>query len=228
MTELQKYLKGLESSIKSDYLQNISIDLAETFTDSMLEDGILKDIPIIGTIVGLSKFGINVRDRLFLKKVITFLLELKDIPSIERIKMISEIDNDPKYKIKIGEKLLYILDKCEDHEKAKLTSILFKSYIREQINYADFLKSAKVIENCFMEDLKNFIQSDWTDLSIEESAEYLNCGLFEIEQLSTKIEETREPGIEEISKYKIINGNLKSTITSIGKIIRHELKDYYR
>jgi hypothetical protein len=47
MTELNEISNSLESTLKDTDLQSVTIDLAETFTDSFLHDGILKEIPIV-------------------------------------------------------------------------------------------------------------------------------------------------------------------------------------
>ena len=48
MSELNKLSNSLEHTLKDCDLQNVSIGLAEVFTDTLIEDGITKDIPIIG------------------------------------------------------------------------------------------------------------------------------------------------------------------------------------
>ncbi len=55
MSELNNIANSLEETLKDSNLQGISVDLAEAFVDSIFEDGIAKDIPIIGTILGLGK-----------------------------------------------------------------------------------------------------------------------------------------------------------------------------
>jgi hypothetical protein len=201
------------------------VGLAETLTDAVMEEGLARDIPIVGTVVGLAKTGVQIKDRLFLKKIIVFLAELREIPTNKREEMISRIDKSGKYRIKIGEKLLYILDKCEDHQKAQLIAVLFKAFIEEEIDYSEYLKATKVIENAIFEDLEWFIQHDWEELSIEEAAEYINWGLFEIVPISLKIKEKREMTWTEGAEYEIEGGNLKAGITMIGEKIRKILKE---
>jgi hypothetical protein len=151
MNELDNLSQSLEQTIKDTDLQDVTIDLAETFTDAILKDGIVKDIPIFGTIVGLTKSVINLRDRLFLKKIIYFLKNLNSIPKGARHEMISKIDGSDEYKIKVGEKLLYIIDKCEDHKSADNIGKLFCAFLDNAITYADFLRGASIIDNISMQ-----------------------------------------------------------------------------
>jgi hypothetical protein len=53
MSELDKITNSFEETLKDTDLQNATIGLAESLTDSLLIDGAAKDIPIIGTIVGI-------------------------------------------------------------------------------------------------------------------------------------------------------------------------------
>jgi len=130
MTELKELAKSLDKTIKHTDLQNVTVDLSEVLIDSLIDDGIAKDIPIIGTIVGLGKATLGIRDSLFLKKVIYFISEIKNIPANTRNQMIDKIDSSKEYKIKVGEKLLYIIDKCEDHQKSSIIARLFVGFIK--------------------------------------------------------------------------------------------------
>lgn len=55
MTQIREISEALDRSLKSDQLENVTIDFVEALTDSMLQDGFVKEIPIIGTIVGLTE-----------------------------------------------------------------------------------------------------------------------------------------------------------------------------
>jgi len=143
----------LSESITSSSITKISTDLIEVGLDSFLEDGLLKDIPIIGTIVGLAKTGIGIRDKLFAKKILKFLFEIKDIPFGTRIEFIEKIDTDPNYTTKVGETILLIIDKLDDIKKAELIGRLFVYSVNGTIDYMMFLRLSTIIERCFLLDL---------------------------------------------------------------------------
>ena len=56
-------------TLKNSNLQNIVSDFAELSVDSILQEGVLKDIPIVSTLISLTKVGISINDKLFLKKM---------------------------------------------------------------------------------------------------------------------------------------------------------------
>jgi hypothetical protein len=70
-----------------------------------------------GTVIGLGKTAMGIKESLFLKKIIYFISELENISATKRHEMFEKIDNSRKFRTKVGEKLLYIIDKCDDHEK---------------------------------------------------------------------------------------------------------------
>ncbi|PKM51754.1 MAG: hypothetical protein CVV02_05685 [Firmicutes bacterium HGW-Firmicutes-7] len=55
-----------------DPLKTVSQDVIELSIDSLLEDGLLKDVPIVNTILAVAKFGNGIRERFFLKKSFCF------------------------------------------------------------------------------------------------------------------------------------------------------------
>jgi len=227
MEETNKYSVSLTETLKESDLKDVGLDIAETILDSTMNDGLLKDIPILGTIVGVGKTASKVRDMLFLKKVIYFINEVKDISPEEREKIISQIDNSEKYRLSIGEKLLYIIDKSDDHEKTMLVGKLFSAFLKQEINYDDFLRGSSIIDKAILEDLKYFINNNWEILNIVEAGEYINWGIFAIEPLKLKVKDDgydHRSHWEQKAIYSIEGGELMASITLVGKKLREHLK----
>lgn len=206
-------------------LENLGMDISELAIDSVLKDGLLKDIPIVGTIINLSKFGANIHDRLFLKKLLSFLNKLESIPSDKRKELIENIENSKKYRMKVGEKLLYIIDSCEDYEISELVGFLFKAFTEEKITYDDFLKAASVLKKLNMSDFKWFIKerkSYYFDLN--DVGDLISSGLFELhyEQVSVQIEDEtdRKTLMEGGKKYKSdVDGGVSVYLSRAGEVI---------
>ena len=58
----------IETIVKTEEIQSVSIDLAESVIDLVIDDEVLKGFPIIGPIVGLTKGIFTIKDRLLTKK----------------------------------------------------------------------------------------------------------------------------------------------------------------
>jgi len=139
---------------KSD-LTKVSLDMIEVAVDSILENGVLKDIPVIGSIVGLYKGFIGIREVIFIKKVATFLSALSDIPAQEREDMFVKLEKDGKKRQDVGEAVLLILDQVDDYQKARLLGVLLKSLSKSLLDYVTFKRFSSIINSGFIEDIKS-------------------------------------------------------------------------
>ena len=115
---IESLAQSMEHTMEMGNLSVVS-DIGEVMLDSVLEDGILKDIPVIGAIVGAGKCIKNVSDILFTKKLIAFLFELRDTDSSEREEAILTWEQEAQYRIRVGEALLNMINRCDDTQKAK-------------------------------------------------------------------------------------------------------------
>tara|TARA_R110000744_G_C19158563_1_gene540225 strand:+ start:109 stop:732 length:624 start_codon:yes stop_codon:yes gene_type:complete len=168
MNELEK---SIEKTIESSDLQNLSMDLTEVVIDSVLEDGLLKDIPIVGTIVGLSKFGMKLQERILLSKVFNLLQQLDHTTIEERQAFLKKVESSETYNKKVGTALILILDKLSDLEKPTIIGKLFAAAIKNEIDYQTFLRISNIIENIFLPDLdyvKKLKQGQEIDIQIKE------------------------------------------------------------
>lgn len=92
--ELQPDIQhSFEETLRDTNFQDIVIDVSGISIDSMIKDPVLQHIPVLGILINLLKFGANVRDKLFLKKMASFMYGLKDVPPADRAQMISKIDS---------------------------------------------------------------------------------------------------------------------------------------
>jgi len=94
MTHLDKS-ESIESalvrSLDATNLRDITIDLAEAGVDQLLAEGIVRDIPILGTLVRLrTSFGL-VRDYVFTKKVAKFLIGVAEIEEEKRKEFLKKV-----------------------------------------------------------------------------------------------------------------------------------------
>lgn len=236
MENLNSISNSFERTLKDSNLQNVVTDLSEIIIDGVLKDGIAKDIPIIGTIVGIGKTVNNVNESLFLRKLIHFISEIKDTDADERKEMISKIENSKKYRVKVGEKILYIIDKCEDHLNSEYVAKMFNAFLNKKISYADFLRSASIIQNILIHDLEEFISSG--DYKIEKTFDQywdehigdfesglINSGLCISMTGELTVKEEDDPRDWDNKKLVTEGGKVEVRITEIGKKIKEILNE---
>lgn len=232
MNEIKKLSKSFDETLKNTDLQNVTVNIAETFTDSVLNDGILKDIPIIGTVVGLTKTAFSINDRIFIKKLISFLTELKEIPNEKRNEMISKIDESGKYRIKVGEKLLFILDKCSDNQSARYIALIFNAFLKEELDYSEFLRASSIVEKIFIEDFEYFLMTEIKDLektisSHQDTVSDVENSLINSTLCAMVTEEIRVEDQDDYkmsNKYVVEGGENTIYLTDIGYKLKKVIK----
>ena len=72
--------------------------------------------------------------------------------------MIKRINESDSYKTKVGEKLIFILEKADDLVKAQLIGQLFNAVLENQLGYSMFLRCSEAINNTFESDLLWFLK----------------------------------------------------------------------
>lgn len=173
MIKIQNPNNKLEFSLKNSELSSLAKDYAELAIDGVMDDGLLKDIPLVGTIIGVMKFGNSVNKHLLAKKIYNFLFQLHTIPLEKRIKKIDQINESKEYQSSVGEMILEILEKIESDGKPEVIGKLFKSYIEENIDFHTFLRLSHIVKNIFYYDLLLLLNYDEHDYLYDGNTDQL-------------------------------------------------------
>ena len=130
-------------------------DYIELGIDSFINDGILKDVPIVNTIVAVLKVGKNIHDRNLLKQTLTFINEFNSNNISEEImnEYKANIDQNPKKCEKELGRILLYLNNFIDKEKSIMLAKLFKAYVSRIIDWNEFCEYSEIINRIFLEDL---------------------------------------------------------------------------
>lgn len=144
---------SLIDSIGKPVLDEVGLDLSEVVLDSILNDGILKDIPFVRTFVGIGKFVFRIYDRIFLKKVVKFLIELSNISTEEKEEFLGKLKDEKKER-ELGESLILYLDRHENFKKPELLAKVFKAYIQHHLTYEQFHLLAASIDKALVQDIE--------------------------------------------------------------------------
>ncbi|MDZ4860581.1 MAG: hypothetical protein SGI88_16520 [Candidatus Hydrogenedentes bacterium] len=179
--------KSLEESLVATLartdLRDTITELSEVGLDALFDDGVARDVPIIGTLFSLASGVMTIRDRLFAKKVLRFLAALDDIPREERQAQIDHMAADPKERRRIGEQLILLLDRLNDMGKPALLAKAFQAFLKDQIERAQFQALANAIDGILPEnvgifksrmDARGRIHDRESD---DATANFMQCGL---------------------------------------------------
>lgn len=154
--------------IKSDDVVQISKEALEIGIDAALDSGILKDVPIVNTVVGVLNVGGTIRNQLLASKVIGFLAKLSELSKEERDTMVDKLNEDGKFAGRVGDALIEILDRMESERKPGIAAKCFAAYARGQIDYMQLRRLLVAIERLPSFDIA--AMRAFAGLTIEERA----------------------------------------------------------
>lgn len=111
-------------------------DITELGIDSILDDGIFKDLPVVNLLIGVKKTAQNLHDRNLLKLTLNFIKEFNSGTIDE--KRLNQYRNDissddKKAESELG-RVLIILNSMIELEKFSMLANLFRNYINGNIN----------------------------------------------------------------------------------------------
>jgi hypothetical protein len=124
-----------------DTSMDLSVDYTEISLDSIITDELLKEIPIIKTIYSFGKAGFAVKETFFAKKILSFIREFQLVNlHDEKFNDFKEkILSDEKYRDKVSNHLIVIIDRFLTEQKSKILARLFKAYIEEYYDWDTFV-----------------------------------------------------------------------------------------
>lgn len=149
--------KIIKEGLVNDEFIDIGKDISEIIVDDFIEEGLLKELPIVKTISAAIKTTNTIREAIFIKKLILFLKEVHEIGESERKKLIEETEQRVAKSSNLFEKILSTLDKLDEIEKAEFIGRAFKHLIRDEITLLEFNRISKVVQDIVADDLKYFI-----------------------------------------------------------------------
>lgn len=142
----------------SDILSNI----AEIGLDAIMNDGFLREVPILSTAVSLFKIGNSLRERHYIKKLASFVLALNNGIADDRAREYyrQKVTDDPKSRYKELEYILILIDRYLHANKPSLLAKLYLSYLDDFITWHDFTKYAEVVDRFLPGDCETLLSAD--------------------------------------------------------------------
>lgn len=147
--------------IVSEFNKSLIIDSVDVLSDyidlgisSALE--LENDIPIVKTIIGLGKIAIDIRERNLIKNLISFIKSLNS-DNIDKEKLKEHqlrLKEDSKLAKKELGRVLIILDKTIDENKAEILGKLYKAYVNTRIDWDMFIEFSEITDRMYVNDLE--------------------------------------------------------------------------
>lgn len=150
----------------------VSSELLEVGLDAILEDGLLKDIPLLSTAVSIYKIGNSIKERHNIKKLNSFLNELNNgiVDDCQREEYIQDFVENKKIRNKELEYIIVLIDRYLSEDRPRLLAKLYLAYLENKIVWDEFVMYAEILDRLFKLDIDTLI-SDGTQYTV-----YRNIG----------------------------------------------------
>lgn len=133
-------------SVASPRVRDLLTDAAELTLDAITDVEVLKELPIVRTVLALK----GVRERFMLRKTYRFFARLNQVPQEEREAFVSKMRADPRRARQVGETFGVWLDRLDDEYKAELLAKVFELYARGKIDFDRSARFAAVIDRAHL------------------------------------------------------------------------------
>lgn len=160
----------------NDNLQDIIIDSGEIIIDSLIDNEILKAIPVLGTSLNIVKGIKDIRDWTYLRKVKAFVENLGDITEEQRSKLIEKSRIDQKSRLKFGEALFTTIEQSNTTVKMEYLAVAFEAFLNDDIEDYDLRAICYAIDNTYIDDLILIIDNVEYDEDVYKRC--ISSGLF--------------------------------------------------
>lgn len=128
---------------------DLGMDYTEIGLDEFFGEGLLKEVPIVKTLVAVAKTGIAIRERFFIKKFLVFLRELHSgMQTEEDLKAFKEkFDSNSKFRNKVTEEVILIVDRLDSTKKARISAHLFRAHIQGEYDWDRYIALDSCLRN---------------------------------------------------------------------------------
>lgn len=151
---MQRIIPSFKDSIFPAAADSL-VDIAEVGIDSILDDNLIKDLPIVGTLVGVGSVYLNIRERNLLQQTLAFIegLNSKALNEEKKQKYKRKLEgNSKKAETELG-RVLVILDDFIDKEKTIMLGQIYQYYVNEEISWSEFCDFSEIIRRIFLSDI---------------------------------------------------------------------------
>ena len=149
---MEKLIPAFEQSVFNNIFTDSIVDIAEVGIDSILKDGLLKNLPIINILLGTTRTVKNIYERNMLKNTALFLNEL-NAQKIDTVKLQAFKERIADESVKEQElgRVLILLNQYVDNIKSVILGKLFFKYVNQEYDWDKFCELSDTLNRLFFE-----------------------------------------------------------------------------
>jgi hypothetical protein len=127
-------------------------DYAELGIDSLLDAGVLRDIPILKTLLAVKDIGVKMRTYLYEKKVQAFLDGLRGGLDNDD-KAVDDFVKGEKERQKFAETAFVLIERYDDIHKPEVMGLLWAACAKGLVSYNQVARLCHLIDRVYWDDL---------------------------------------------------------------------------
>ena len=217
---MDKIIPSFKDSLFSDSTDIIG-NIAELGIDSLLDDGVFRDFPIVGFLIGVTKTAQNIHDRNLLRQTLNFIKQFNlgkiDAEKLEKYR--AEINsNEKKAEEELG-RVLIILNNNVELQKSTMLANLFRNYVNEKITWSEFCEFSEIVRMLFISDIAYLKEiysgktKDTTGLALYHIDRLISLGLINSSMKSISNSSLSGTRMDKYVNLTAIGGKFYQTIT---------------
>lgn len=176
---MSKENKECQNFITKDFADSlfengdIGVDYLEIGIDSIVENELIKTIPVAKTICAIIKVSTAFHEKNLLRQTLIFLQEFNarriDAKKLEKYK--DKINSNSNAREKELGRVMLLLHRYIDDEKSKILARFFYAYVNEEISWGKFSELSDALDRLFMADI-NWLLELFKDNDVAKPQRY--------------------------------------------------------
>lgn len=192
-------------------------EYAELGLDALVEEGLLKEVPIVSTAVAVYKIGKSIHERHHVAKLVSFLNEINKgiVDEEQRQKYREKFASNESFRNKELEYILILIDRYISFDKPQMLAKLYLAYLDGAITWVGFTKYAEIIDRLLYGDIQCLCTANLFSITNDDYAIDAVLRLQSVGLVAQNV--TPETKYDPADGALSINGPTGYLITPLGK-----------
>lgn len=165
--------KGFKDQLANEIVSvsgDLAVDFGEIAVESIFNDDLISEVPILKTIASVCKVGFSIRERHFAKKLATFIKDFQagKINEDKLNQFKHKLETVESYRDKVLDHIIIMIDRYIEDEKAKILANLLRGYIIHSCSLEEFIEMSACLDLIFISDC-NVLKEFYTRTKAVES-----------------------------------------------------------
>lgn len=158
--------ESLKATIGDSSVKEVVTTVADLGINEVVDSELLEKIPVLGVLVKGIDIISTITNRIFLKKLAEFLKNIGTVSDDEKMQFWEKVEQEGDQKF--GEHILFIIDRTESIDQARMVGKLFRALVLDNINGIEFEKLIRAIRNIYLSDFA-FLRISPKDLQFKDT-----------------------------------------------------------